>query len=90
MTKPIVVVLAAIILILILTGLTNAEPDKQYEIITYTVSNGDTLDGIYYEYNVDMPLEKWRYEVNKLNGKEQSGLMVGEELKIYVEREDKQ
>ena len=85
-----IIFLSALLVIALLTGMTNEKKDKQYDVTTYTVQKGDTLDGVYYEYNVDMPLEKWRYEVNKLNGKEQSGLMVGEELKIYVEREDKQ
>ena len=86
-----IIFLSALLVIALLTGMTNEKKDKQYDVTyIHSLQKGDTLDGIYYEYNVDMPLEKWRYEVNKLNGKEQSGLMVGEELKIYVEREDKQ
>ena len=58
MAKTLAIVLAALIVILVLTGLTNDQPDKRYEIITYTVQSGDTLDGIYYGCDVNMPLLK--------------------------------
>ena len=62
------------------------QQDKPLEVVDYTVSSGDTLDGIYYQYGINtVPLLKWRYEVKKLNGMDASGLAVGEVVKIYVE-----
>ena len=88
MTRRLAIVLTALILILVLIGLINDNVDKRCEVITYSVGSGDTLDGIYYEHNVgDIPLKKWRYDVKKLNGKKTSDLEVGEQLKIYVEKD---
>lgn len=54
----------------------------------YTVCYGDSLDKLYYEFAGTGNLEKWRYEVKKLNDMEESGLYEGEEIVILVSKEE--
>lgn len=56
----------------------------------YTVRYGDCLDKLYYEFAGTGNLEKWRYEVKKLNDMEESGLYEGEEIVILVHKDDAQ
>lgn len=60
---------------------------KEEELIPepYTVCYGDSLDKLYYEFGSGN-LEKWRYEVKKLNGMEESGLYAGSEIVILVSK----
>ncbi len=53
----------------------------------YTVCYGDSLDKLYYEFGGGN-LEKWRYEVKKLNDMEESGLYEGDEIVILVSKEE--
>lgn len=70
---------------IIFTGNYYISKDKPLEVIEYTVSKGETLWGIYEQYDNGWSWDKWLYEVKKLNGMEQSGLTVGQEIKIYKE-----
>lgn len=54
----------------------------------YTVRYGDCLDKLYYEFAGTGNLEKWRYEVKKLNNMEESGLYEGDEIVILVSKEE--
>ena len=56
----------------------------EYVAAPYTVVAGDTLDGLYYQYGGG-DYRRWRYEVKRLNGMEDSGLYAGDEIVILVE-----
>ncbi len=55
--------------------------------VQYTVVKGDTLDGLYYKYGAGN-LEKWRYDVKRLNNMEYSGLHIGESIVILAQKKE--
>ncbi len=75
------------LLILIVVLLRCAAKDEEFTPEPYTVRYGDSLDKLYYEFGSGN-LEKWRYEVKKLNNMETSGLYAGDEIIILVSKEE--
>lgn len=76
-----------LIVCIIFTGAYYISKDKPLAMVDYTVSSGDTLWGIYEQCDNGWSWDKWLYEVKRLNGKTDSGVMPGEIVKIYVEVE---
>lgn len=55
------------------------------DVVTVTVSSGDTLDGFGYKYKPEwMDVREYREYIKELNGMESSTLYVGQQLKLYV------
>ena len=75
------------ILYLIFTGAYYTSKDKPLEVIEYTVSKGETLWDLYEQYDNGWSWDKWLWEVKRLNGKTDGGVVPGEVVKIYVEVE---
>ena len=87
--KQFTTIAAVMIIILSMLFLALSRMGAKEEFITrpYTVRYGDSLDKLYYEFGSGS-LEKWRYEVKKLNGMETSGLYTGDEIIILVSKEE--
>lgn len=56
---------------------------REYRAARYVVCAGDTLDGLYYRYGGGA-LEKWRYDMKKVNGMSESGLYIGDEIIVLA------
>ena len=86
MKKSIAITLV-LISCLIFTGAYYTSKDKPLITVDYQVAQGETLWGIYEQYDNGWSWDKWLYEVKRLNGKTDSGVMNGEVVKIYIEKE---
>lgn len=82
-----IIVLGILSILFILYFLRGWTGRAEYVTAPYTVVAGDTLDGLYYRYGGGN-LSKWRYEVKRLNGMEDSGLYTGDEIIILVEADN--
>lgn len=77
------------IAILLLVGLFNisiAKSNKEAEIISYTVSNGETLWSIAEEYKAENEdPRQYIYDIKKLNNMDNSNIYEGQILQIIKE-----
>ena len=80
-----VVIMSGLLIFIIL--FLSISDKEEFAELPYTVRYGDSLDKLYYEFGGGS-LEKWRYEVKKLNGMEESGLYTGDEIIILVSKEE--
>ena len=81
--------IAAVVVLLIVTVsfllyLYFSGSSEPYSEMRYTVQCGDTLDGLYYRYGGGA-LEKWRYDMKKVNGMSESGLYIGDEIIVLAD-----
>lgn len=78
------IVIAIATFSLVSNGNKYAEWKNTCDIITVTVSSGDTLDEFGYKYKPEwMDVREYRELVKELNGMENSTLYVGQQLKLY-------
>ena len=84
----IVLVLAiAVTVIVVITKDAKAEQawKESREIVSHYVCTGDTLHGLYYQYNPQgIDIEPWTEQVKELNNMNNSGLYAGDTILIYI------
>ena len=59
---------------------------NNFEVKTYVVQHGDTIDGLYYKFANIGSVERYRYEIKTINGMEDCKLLEGDAIWVFTKK----